>query len=180
MNTTPARSGKRVVRRELSIAISLITSLLGATQTVFADGTSNPSHSENDLPTLVDPAGILDPELLSILNAMSSASPDDEFLDEDFLDNDLFEDEFFDEDSWDPEADIVDLLSSSELLKKESDAPVLGAAIAADPNMQYPKIPISEPMVEQPSLIDPSEALEELGITPAPLNAKNPVIKRDK
>jgi len=179
MNTIHTRPEKRFVRKDLAIAITLIISSVAAAHTAFAEEIGSHARSKNSLPTLVDPAGILDPELLSTLNAMSGTSPNDEFLDDEFLDNDLFKDEYLDEDSWDPEADTIKLLSSSDFLKNDSDdIPALGAAMAADPDIQNPKIPVEGEQAAQPSLIDPTAALEELGLTPASSGAESPAIEQ--
>jgi len=69
MNKLNTRSVHRFARKEIAIAVALMVGSVGVT------GFVNSAESDNDeeLPRLVDPAGILDPELLFVLNGNSES-----------------------------------------------------------------------------------------------------------
>jgi outer membrane protein TolC len=69
MNIMNSRSENRFVRKDVAIAVALVIASFGSTGLAFAQ-----SDISDDLPTLVDPAGIIDPELLSLLNGLSDTS----------------------------------------------------------------------------------------------------------
>lgn len=65
MNMINTRFENRFVRREVAVAVALVIASFGTMDLLAAESDSN-----DPLPVLVDPAGIIDPELLSTLNAL--------------------------------------------------------------------------------------------------------------
>ena len=82
MNKITNRLDHRFVRKYVAVAVTLVLASLSATGVSAAELTTD--GSAEPLPKLVDPAGIIDPELLEILNAMSETSDVsfDDFSDE--------------------------------------------------------------------------------------------------
>ncbi len=83
MNKITNRLDHRFVRKYVAVAVTLVLASLSATGVSAAELAT--AGSAEPLPKLVDPAGIIDPELLEILNAMSETSDVslDDFSDED-------------------------------------------------------------------------------------------------
>jgi len=165
-------------------ALTLVL-VLGAAylcSTVFAEQDSPELSVSNDesLPELKDPAGILDPDTLSKLNELAGTYPNNEYSDDELLEdtpfNDEFLDDFLDDDSWELEN------SSMFISRKERPEENIEPSLPARNSGDVPKLSAANPVEEQPGdvlsesenkeeaasiLIDPTSALEELGITAA-------------
>ena len=75
MNMMNTRSENRFLRNDIAIAVALVIASFASTEIAFAQSgavANTVADASEALPALVDPAGIIDPELLSILNSMSN------------------------------------------------------------------------------------------------------------
>ena len=130
------------LRKELAVTIALVLSSFGGTGITVADTTD-----VNPLPTLVDPAGILDPELLSTLNDLFNTSDDT---------------------SKSAGAVKTDTLSARRIQSNTEQAqvsavdvnePKMAAALSTQSESNLDDVPTDS----LPSLIDPSSVLKESG-----------------
>lgn len=82
MNMIKRRSEKRFIRKEVAIAVAMVFASFGTTVGANADFevvADTVPDAPQPLPTLKDPAGIIDPELLATLNGLSDTT-DEEYL----------------------------------------------------------------------------------------------------
>jgi multidrug efflux system outer membrane protein len=145
MNMMNTRSEIRFVRKDIAIAVALVISSLGAAQLAFAqsdagavtntDEVPDTVGSTNALPTLVDPAGIIDPELLSLLNGLSDTTD---------LSNSEFSDENLEQLVDREVAHEPELAAAKPVFEKAKTSEIAGDA--------------------NPSIFDPPAALQENGL----------------
>ena len=138
MNMKNTRSEFRFVRKDVAIAVALALSTLGAAGLDAAE-----SDSTNALPPLVDPAGVIDPELLSTLNELFG-STDGSSVNVDGKDTDK----------------IAERTQEKALGVDASNEPQLAAAKPATEKSK----PSESLFDDTSSIIDPGAVLSEMGL----------------
>ena len=145
MNMMNTRSEYRFVRKDIAIAVALVIASFGTTEIAFAQSaevanTVADTNAGEALPTLADPAGIIDPELLSILNSMSNTA--------DFTSVGI------------PD-EIAREVAEQQAERIDTREPGMAAALPVTGNMEA----AGESVDASPSIIDPASVLRDIGVT---------------
>ena len=145
MNMMNTRSEYRFVRKDIAIAVALVIASFGTTEVAFAQSaevanTVADTNAGETSPTLVDPAGIIDPELLSILNSMSNTA--------DFTSVGI------------PD-EIAREVAEQQAERIDTREPGMAAALPVTGNMEA----AGESVDASPSIIDPASVLRDIGVT---------------
>jgi outer membrane protein len=142
MNT---RSENRFFRKDIAILVALVIASFGTTEIAFAQSgavanTFANTDASEALPTLVDPAGIIDPELLSILNSMSNI---DDFTSVGIPD------------------EIAREVAEQQAKRINTREPEISAAMPITEQLEAAGASVDA----SPSIIDPPSVLRQIGVT---------------
>lgn len=144
MNKITNRLDHRFVRKYVAVAVTLVLASLSATGVSAAELAT--AGSAEPLPKLVDPAGIIDPELLEILNAMSETS-------------DVSLDDFSDEDTAAGEPALGAAMTAAEMTKDDA---VAGEILTGETASLFDPVSVPETITDAHLNTHQADVVEEV------------------